>query len=370
MRNPVPCRGLNTMRKISLAVSLMMTVYFGVIQPPHYSEDSMWLAPLDDPALGGAYETWRHVIHEHFDEAKHMKLSQRERFDFIIGALNATIIALGKLGLEPFIDSGTLLGWYRHRGKPIPWDDDADVGLLGEECRRKFPTRESIETALTAVLDPTYLVRFFNCNTQPGQDPGFAGIITDRRNGFKVDVFIYDPIEVNAALYPWREGKAWLQRDFDFDRFKPHRVTPRNAIVPLQWGNFSGVTGNIIPNDPETVLKWDFGLILAPPIYPHRLAMHARMSPWSILVLSILMLGLTEVEVLMILTTLSMLYGGFSIIAIICLLFGTHARPGQIQDKILRLISIISLTCDLIFLLPQVVSTFMAFFSVPGFVLP
>lgn len=352
-------------------LGLLTLIYFGLMQPPHYSETSMWLAPLDDPAFGGAYETWRHVIHEHFDESRHMKLTQRERFGYIIGALNATVIALTKLGLEPFLDSGTLLGWYRHGGKPIPWDDDADVGLLGEDCRRKFPTRESIETALTAVLDPTYVVRFFNCNTQPGQDPGFAGIITDSRNGFKVDVFIYDPVDKIGKSHPWRDGRDWLQRDFDFDRFKPHRVTPKEAIVPLQWGNFSGVTGNIIPNEPETVLKWDFSLILAPPVYPHRLAMDASLSPWSFLSLVCSMLfGSSESDILMVVLSLCMLSGGFSIIAVTLFLLANPLKPGKVFEKLLRLVSICSLIGDLLFLAPHVFWNIMEFFRIPGFVLP
>lgn len=40
-------------------------------------------------------------------------------------------LRLEQLGIQYFIDSGTLLGAHRHRGQ-IPWDDDLDFGLLPE----------------------------------------------------------------------------------------------------------------------------------------------------------------------------------------------------------------------------------------------
>lgn len=362
-----------------VAVFLWLFVYlWGVQNPQHYSEESIWNAPLSDPVFGGEYNTLRHVSDRHFNVTTGMKLLQRERFDGILGSLNAAISALNHIGLQVFLDSGTLLGWYRHGGMPIPWDFDADVGVLGEDCRRKFPTRASIQKAVASVLPPPYVVPFFDCNTQPGNRDGFAGMISDTRNGFKVDIFVYDPVDTSKDSFAWRKGRKWLQRDFLLDRLNPGRVTPFEAILPLQWGNFSGVSGNIIPNDPQAVLQWDFGRVLDAPIFPFALNLKVCMSVFSVLGITVLLLLTAFERVLFSITcagAVTLLAGGPRVLAmLINILFLMRAERQKISPRkqsiieFTRLATVASLLRDISILTPQVYATIMEALGVTGYV--
>lgn len=42
--------------------------------------------------------------------------------------------ALHKNGITWFLESWTLIGYTRHAGRVVPWDNDGDVGIIFEEC--------------------------------------------------------------------------------------------------------------------------------------------------------------------------------------------------------------------------------------------
>ncbi|EER17913.1 hypothetical protein Pmar_PMAR027629 [Perkinsus marinus ATCC 50983] len=68
-------------------------------------------------------------------------LAMENRAEFIecmAEVVNTTTHTLHALGIDASLSDGSLLGWYRHSKTFIPWDVDADMTLLKEECRDSF----------------------------------------------------------------------------------------------------------------------------------------------------------------------------------------------------------------------------------------
>ncbi|KAF4666621.1 hypothetical protein FOL47_004010 [Perkinsus chesapeaki] len=59
-------------------------------------------------------------------------------FECMTEVINTTTHVLDKLGVDASLSDGSLLGWYRHSKTFIPWDLDADMTLLKENCRESF----------------------------------------------------------------------------------------------------------------------------------------------------------------------------------------------------------------------------------------
>ena len=359
------------LRPIATAFVWVMVLYLGIIYPQHYSIQSMLSAPIDDPVFGGAYELNRHALLKYMNETSRNTFTQRDRLGLIVETLNATVDVLQKVDLQVFLDAGTLLGWYRHKGRPIAWDNDGDLGILGEECRTKYPDPEELLETLRAKINPRYNVEHFDCFNPTSKGYDFTGIIADLKTGFKIDVFSYNPVDTSNDTFTWRKGKEWLQRD---DAKNRHwKVFPKDAIVPLQWGNFSGVTGNIIPNDPKRTLQWDFGFVIDPHIYPHRLNLGVAMS--AISALGVLLLLVNSGDYTFILTAIAaslILAGGFRIIALIVAVAFIQQRPKVrsaigIFNEVLSYVVMMLLVLDLLPIAPQLFAHIMEAFGVPGF---
>jgi hypothetical protein len=337
-------RGLTTM----LALGILITV--GILSPVHYSEESILDSTIDDPVFGGLWETQRHVVRPYFSTIHFHTMRQRDRLNLLVAALNATVNVLQLSNIPTFLDAGVLLGWYRHGGGMIPWDIDADVGILAADCLEKYPDQKLLESRIRSLLQAPYVLEYFDCRTDPARDRHFAGIITDKRNGLKVDIFGYHEIDASLDTFSWRKQGSWLQRDLDRDRY--HKVVPKDAVLPLQWGNFSGVYGPIIPNDPERALRWDFGYVLDPPIFPHGFARKVSSSPLSIAICLtlILLLGTVAQRIIFVLICL-MTGGGYRILSLglvvmdLCEQGNIRARSKTL--KTLKLLCLVSLLNDL-----------------------
>jgi hypothetical protein len=348
-----------------------MIVYLGIIHPQHYSIQSLLSAPLYDAAFGGMWELDRHSLLKYMNETVLHEWTQKDRLSHTISTLNATVTALNKVGLQAFLDAGTLLGWYRHKGRPIAWDNDGDVAIFGQECLTQYPDQSVLLERLRAEIDPRYYVENFDCHYPPKPGTDFTGVVVDKETGFKIDVFSYNPVDTSKDTFSWRKNKEWLQRDDCKDRH--WEVTPKDAIVPLQWGNFSGVVGNIIPNDPKTVLHWDFGAVLEPHIFPHRLNLGISMSLIS--ALCVLLLLVNSGDYTFVLTAVSaslILAGGFRVISLIlCVSCIQDRQKGSssilIFNEVLSYIVIFSLLYDLLPLAPQLFAHTMEALGIPGF---
>ena len=358
------------LRAFATAFVWLMVLYLGIIYPQHYSIQSMLAAPIDDQVFGGYYELDRHALLKYMNESSLTTFTQRDRLGLIVETLNATVDVLQKVDLQVFLDAGTLLGWYRHKGRPIAWDNDGDVGIIGEECRTKYPDREDLLEKMRANINPRYHVEHFECFEPLSKGHDFTGIIVDLYTGFKIDVFAYNPVDTSKDTFTWRQGKEWLQRD---DAKGRHwRVTPKDAILPLQWGNFSGVTGNIIPNDPKRALQWDFGLVIEPHIYPHRLNLGVAMS--AISALGVLLLLVNSGDYTFILTAIAaslILAGGFRIIALLVAVACIQQRPKVrnalgVFNEVLSYVVMVLLLLDLLPIAPQLFAHVMEALGIPG----
>lgn len=120
----------------------------------------------------------------------------------VLEILDAIALFCAEHRIEWFLDSGTALGALRHKGF-IPWDDDADVGMLRPEWERfcalaekeGFVSGFSVHTIKNTPGFDGIMAKVFKDGTrfldQRALDAGFA-------QGIFVDVFPYDPLLANA----------------------------------------------------------------------------------------------------------------------------------------------------------------------------
>lgn len=273
-----------------------------------------------------------------------------------------TLQVLEAVNLAAFLDAGVLLGWYRHNGSMIPWDIDADVGIITEECLSKYPDQTELERRMRELLPVPYVLEFMSCeSTLRGNGRDFAGIIADSRNGVKVDIFGFYMVNPANDTFTWRKTGTWLQRDLDSEIY--HKVIPRDAILPLQSGDFSGISGRFIPNDPKRFLQWDFGFVIDPPIFPFGFSLKVVMTPVATISVLLTLLDAGQfTSSLISLLAVFLLDGGFRVVALILLILGLRHRntsAGTTCSRILKLSSLTLLSLTLQPLAPQFFATVM-----------
>jgi hypothetical protein len=352
---------LPTRRSVCLSVALSLIVYYGIVFPQHYTADSMLDATIDDPVFGGLWELERHSVVDFQTEEIQQLTTQRKRHGLFLDMLNATVAMFNQLDLQVFLEGGALLGYFRN-GEPIPWDIDVDVGVFGPECREKFPHPPDLLARMRLILPPPYHVEYFDysCDGSIRCDR-FAGIITDTRNGFKIDIFAYNNFRSDPSI-KWHSWESeWIQRD---DEWKSHRICPKSALFPLQYGEFSSgrVQGNIIPNNLRKFLHCDYGFVLEPFIYPYGLLLNCDISIISSILLLIgVATGLNDwCYVAVSIGCTFLLGGGFRLISLILSNFSR-------KFEIINLILITSLIIDFGPLLNQSVETIGEALSIPGY---
>jgi lipopolysaccharide cholinephosphotransferase len=118
----------------------------------------------------------------------------------LLAALRAVDGACRSLGIDYWLDGGTLLGAVRH-GAPIPWDDDIDLCMLRPAFER-FAARASAElgpqyTFATPADDPYVAVsaKVFVNGTHIGDDYARRhGLPGTAHDGLFVDIVVLDPV--------------------------------------------------------------------------------------------------------------------------------------------------------------------------------
>lgn len=155
-----------------------------------------------------------------------------------------------KHGLRYWIDYGTLLGYQRHQGKFIPWDDDLDIDMPSEDYRRFI---EIAKTELkpdyflqTRESDPTSEVgrgnlrirdnhSLFIFNFQDFRKPCHKGIFID------IFEFVEQP---KMAYKPWRYIMRRVSFAYNFFKYNP-QLNFHNIVCyfwyPVQYVLFKGI---------------------------------------------------------------------------------------------------------------------------------
>jgi len=218
-------------------------------------------------------------------------MAQRTRSEGLKRGIVAGVRAIESLGVKPFLESSTLIGYVRHNDL-IPWDTDADFGMLEADCVAQGLTKDRVQAAIDKLYPPpsstestestrttttprkhSIEVFRFQCKIEKeaaddknDKNDRVLGLLTDTQTGATVDIFMYRPPE---KLREWQEKASkdikWLERANDEHA---DYTFPQNVLLPLQQRSFLNTT-LYIPNQPEEFLKWEYGNCLGVHLFPY-----------------------------------------------------------------------------------------------------
>lgn len=138
------------------------------------------------------------------------EITVRDVQNYLLSMLKDIDEVMRKNDIPYFLDSGSALGAIRHRGF-IPWDDDADIGILREDYDRMLE-------ALERDLPENYIVQCFEKDDRyniliPSAKIRLKGTFIQEKNvllsnrctgyegcdGLFVDVFVYDTASAHKS---------------------------------------------------------------------------------------------------------------------------------------------------------------------------
>lgn len=165
--------------------------------------------------------------------------------------------ALDAAGIRWCLTFGTLLGYVRHGGHIIPWDDDMDIMVNVEDRPKVAALKRALEMSGSLRLRSTHsdvglpLEKF---SIRRPNDP------REEQTWPFCDIFYYEItpsglIQLHDTASP------------------PGPILPAGSLEPFQTGTFEGVPVHV-PRAPEAILSMMYGPKWAqealPPVYDHR----------------------------------------------------------------------------------------------------
>ena len=267
----------------------MFTVLMSDKNASLQSESDLFALPLSEdyfPRLSN------HAISKYIPSDRVM--TQGERVESISATAKEFLRVMRAIDLPVFLEAGTLLGWHR-TGGIIPWDDDADFGMLLDDCMKKFPGFRQFQRAVESRIDQNrFRALRFSCIGEGGDEGHmtFSGKLLDKKTGFYVDLFHFE-----------KTAQSVQRAQLD-----PKRVHPLDELLPLREVNFLNERVFV----PHKYLDWlhrQFGEDLSTPFSWHfTLYLNPSLITW--LLVAGFAMALLDPGLLIVLTCSRIYYSG------------------------------------------------------------
>ena len=216
-------------------------------------EEDIANLPMSHPLL-----SLRYHVHTDKQYRKDRRLiGQRQRLASLKKLAREMLIALDKIGLPAFLTNGSLMGYFRHEGEWLPWEDDFDIAWDSETCEKLFPGDKLREQFVKHIDESKFVVAgYFKCKAPIDRlgKGGLAGRVIDKSNGYYVDVHEYKSVLDTTPItkvgnHKELPGQPWLMRSgLDFE--SGPIFCPRNALHPLRKTALEGVPVYVPANTP------------------------------------------------------------------------------------------------------------------------
>lgn len=177
------------------------------------------------------------IFNAHMDQTYGKRNTSRDNITSEMHALLRTLMALCEsIQVKPVLMYGGLLGWRHHQKQVLPWDDDLDLIVLGNDVDR-IVTLDGLETDHWIFrVNPRYKNRIIH-------DP-FNKIdarLISKRNGVFIDLTFFWQTHHNTLIA--KDGNEYNTND----------------MLPLKADTFEGIPV-FVPNNVDAVLVKRYGL--------------------------------------------------------------------------------------------------------------